>query len=304
RNTAFEAKFYGRSGEKIELSSEAEVKEVLTAIQGKPYVVKDVKEKERMRHPAPPFITSSLQQEAARKLNFRASKTMQIAQQLYEGVDLGKEGTVGLITYMRTDSTRLSPIAIEETRAYIAQRYGSDYVPAEPRNFNKKNAANAQDAHEAVRPSSIERHPDEVKSYLSRDQHRLYKLIWERTVACQMSSAVMDTVTVDIAAGAYVFRANGSTVKFPGFMKRYIEGTDGGGPEEDGILPVMKADEKLHYHGSDPKQHFAQPPPRYTEARLVRTLEELGIGRPSTYATTLETVQKRGYVAIEDKKFI
>ncbi len=301
---AFSAKFYGRKGEKIELKNEAEVQKILADIAEADYIVSEVKEKERLRHPSPPFITSSLQQEAARKLNFRASKTMQIAQQLYEGVDLGKEGTVGLITYMRTDSTRLSPTAVEETRAYIADRYGSEYVPEEPRNFNKKNAANAQDAHEAVRPSSVVRHPDEVKSYLSRDQHRLYKLIWERTVACQMSSAVMDTVTVDIAAGDYLFRANGSTVKFPGFMKLYIEGTDEGAPEEDGILPVMKAQEKLHYHGLDPKQHFTQPPPRYTEARLVKTLEELGIGRPSTYAPTLETVQKRGYVAIEDKKFI
>src|SRR5690606_18199670 len=228
RNTAFEAKFYGRSGEKIELSSEAEVKEVLTAIQGKPYVVKDVKEKERMRHPAPPFITSSLQQEAARKLNFRAAKTMQIAQQLYEGVDLGKEGTVGLITYMRTDSTRLSPLAIEETRAYIEEKFGADFVPKEPRNYNKKAAANAQDAHEAIRPSSVMRHPDEMKAYLTRDQHRLYKLIWDRTIACQMASAVLDTVTADITAGEYVFRANGSTVKFPGFMKVYIEGNDEG----------------------------------------------------------------------------
>jgi DNA topoisomerase-1 len=302
----FDAKFYGRKGQKIELTNESEVQTILTAIDGASYAVSDVKERERLRHPSPPFITSSLQQEAARKLNFRASKTMQVAQQLYEGVDLGKEGTVGLITYMRTDSTRLSPVAIEETRDYIAQRFGAAYVPDEPRNFSKKNSANAQDAHEAIRPSSIVRHPDEVKSYLSRDQHRLYKLIWDRTVACQMASAVLDTVTVDISAGDYLFRANGSTVKFPGFMKVYIEGTDTdeGTPEEEGILPKMNVDDPLAFRELDPKQHFTQPPPRYTEARLVKTLEELGIGRPSTYAPTLETIQKRGYAAIDEKKFI
>jgi DNA topoisomerase-1 len=299
----FDAKFYGRAGEKIELTNEAEVNTILQTIEKAKYKVIDVREKERLRHPAPPFITSSLQQEAARKLNFRASKTMQIAQQLYEGVELGKEGTVGLITYMRTDSTRLSPTAQEETREFIAAKYGPDYIPEAARNYTKK-AINAQDAHEAIRPTSVSRSPELMKSFLSRDQNRLYKLIWDRTIACQMSSAILDTVTADIQVSDYIFRANGSTVKFAGFMKVYIEGDDEvGTQDEEKMLPKLKKDDQPKYIGIDPKQHFTQPPPRYTEARLVRALEELGIGRPSTYAPTLETVQKRGYVALEEKKF-
>lgn len=298
----FDAKFYGRNGQKIELTNETEVNAILHAIDKAKYRVSDVREKERLRHPSPPFITSSLQQEAARKLNFRASKTMQIAQQLYEGVELGKEGTVGLITYMRTDSTRLSPTAQEETREFIAEKYGPDFIPEAPRNYTKK-AVNAQDAHEAIRPTSVTRSPDVMKSFLSRDQHRLYKLIWDRTLACQMSSAILDTVTADIQVGDYLFRANGSTVKFAGFMKVYIEGDDEGTKEEEKMLPKLKTGDQPKFLGMDPKQHFTQPPPRYTEARLVRALEELGIGRPSTYAPTLETVQKRGYVALEEKKF-
>ena len=303
QSSEFEAKFYGRSGEKIELNNETEVNAVLQAIEKAKYNVMDVREKERLRHPSPPFITSSLQQEAARKLNFRASKTMQIAQQLYEGVELGKEGTVGLITYMRTDSTRLSPSAQDETREFIVEKYGPDFIPESARNYTKK-AANAQDAHEAIRPTAVTRSPDVMKSFLSRDQFRLYKLIWDRTLACQMSSAILDTVTADIQAAEYVFRANGSTVKFAGFMKVYIEGDDEVVQEEEKMLPKLKIGDKPKLLGMDPKQHFTQPPPRYTEARLVRALEELGIGRPSTYAPTLETVQKRGYVALEEKKFI
>lgn len=299
----FEAKFYGQNGEKLELRNEQDVQRVLQAIEGAQLVVTDVKERERLRNPAAPFITSSLQQEAARKLNYRAAKTMSVAQQLYEGVDLGKEGTVGLITYMRTDSTRISPVAQEEAREWITSRFGQAFVPSTPRVYTKKNA-NAQDAHEAIRPTSIVRTPDEVKSFLSRDQLRLYKLIWERFVASQMSSAVLDTMTVDISAGDTVFRAVGSKVKFPGFMKVYVEGNDDGGTEEEKFLPPLSKDDRLEQLGIEPKQHFTQPPPRYTEARLVRALEELGIGRPSTYAPTLETVQKRGYVTLEDKKFV
>lgn len=301
--SVFEAKFHSLNGEKKELRNEEEVKQVLAAIGDSSFTVGDVKEKERQRNPSPPFITSSLQQEAARKLNFRAAKTMQIAQQLYEGVDLGKEGTVGLITYMRTDSTRISPVAQEEARAFIADKFGADYLPASPRIYTKKNA-NAQDAHEAIRPTSVLREPEKVKPYLSRDQHRLYKLIWERFVASQMASAVLDTMTVDLTAGAVMFRANGSKLKFPGFMKVYVEGNDDGLAEEERLLPPLASGETVQTKQIDPKQHFTQPPPRYTEARLVRTLEELGIGRPSTYAPTLETIQKRNYVAIEDKKFV
>ncbi|MDG0871166.1 type I DNA topoisomerase [Paenibacillus thiaminolyticus] len=299
----FEAKFYGMNGVKMELANEAEVNEVLAAMQKQAFVVSEVKEKERLRHPSAPFTTSSLQQEAARKLNFRAAKTMSVAQQLYEGVDLGKEGTVGLITYMRTDSTRISPTAQEEAKEYIGSQFGAEYVPETPRQYAKK-AANAQDAHEAVRPTSVLRSPDQMKPFLSRDQHRLYKLVWERFVASQMTSAVMDTMTVDLQAGDVTFRANGSKVRFPGFMKVYVEGNDDGTVEDDKLLPPLKTGDKLKQEAIEPKQHFTQPPPRYTEARLVKTLEELGIGRPSTYAPTLETIQKRGYVAIEEKKFV
>lgn len=298
-----EAKFHSLNGEKKELSSAEQVNEVLEAIGQNAFEVKEVKEKERLRNPSPPFTTSSLQQEAARKLNFRASKTMSVAQQLYEGVELGKEGTVGLITYMRTDSTRVSPTAQEEASGYIVDKYGKDYMPETPRQYVKK-AANAQDAHEAIRPTSIMRDPDSMKPFLSRDQMRLYKLIWERFVSSQMTSAIMDTMTIDIKVGAAGFRANGSKIRFPGFMKVYVEGNDDGTVETDKLLPPMSVGDKLEQQSIEPKQHFTQPPPRYTEARLVKTLEELGIGRPSTYAPTLETIQKRGYVAIEEKKFV
>lgn len=303
KGSTFEAKFHKLNGEKTELGSEEDVQRVLAAIGSDEFTVASVKEKERLRNPSPPFTTSSLQQEAARKLNFRASKTMSVAQQLYEGVDLGKEGTVGLITYMRTDSTRVAASAQEEAKEYIVGQYGDAFVPETPRQYAKK-SANAQDAHEAIRPTSMLRDPDTMKPFLSRDQLRLYKLIWERFMASQMSSAIMDTLSVDITAGDTVFRANGSKVRFPGFMKVYVEGNDDGKTEEDKLLPPLQTGDALKRESIEPKQHFTQPPPRYTEARLVKTLEELGIGRPSTYAPTLETIQKRGYVAIEEKKFI
>ncbi|MFC5472004.1 type I DNA topoisomerase [Cohnella suwonensis] len=301
--SAFEAKFHSVGGEKKELKSEADVKEMLALMGQNPFIVGEVKEKERQRNPSPPFITSSLQQEAARKLNFRASKTMQIAQQLYEGVDLGKEGTVGLITYMRTDSTRISPVAQEEAKEYIVGKYGEAYMPETPRVYLKKNAG-AQDAHEAIRPTSALRDPESVKAFTSKDQFRLYKLVWERFVASQMSSAVLDTMTVDLNGGPVTFRATGSKLKFPGFMKVYVEGNDDGTTDEDRLLPALVPGDTANSDQIEPKQHFTQPPPRYTEARLVRMLEELGIGRPSTYAPTLETIQKRNYVAMEEKKFI
>ncbi|MCU6707091.1 type I DNA topoisomerase [Paenibacillus sp. J5C_2022] len=298
----FEAKFHSLNGSKKELGNQAEVQEILKGIEGKDFVVANVKEKERLRNPAPPFITSSLQQEAARKIGFRASKTMSVAQQLYEGVELGKEGTVGLITYMRTDSTRISPVAQEEAKTYISEKYGADYVPEQPRVYTKKNS-NAQDAHEAIRPTSIMRDPDTMKPFLSRDQIRLYKLIWERFASSQMASAVLDTMTVDLQCGDSTFRATGSKIKFAGFMKVYVEGNDDGTVEEHKLLPPLAQDDVVKAEEIEPKQHFTQPPPRYSEARLVRTLEELGIGRPSTYAPTLETIQKRGYIAMEEKKF-
>ncbi|PDO11226.1 MAG: DNA topoisomerase I [Candidatus Reconcilbacillus cellulovorans] len=300
---SFEAKFHGFGEEKAELKNESDVRAVLDRIASSPFTVVSVRERERVRNPAPPFTTSSLQQEAARKLQFRPAKTMQIAQQLYEGVELGQEGAVGLITYMRTDSTRVSPVAQEEALKYIAEKFGGDYCPDKPRVYQKKSAT-AQDAHEAIRPTFVRYEPEFVKPYLTRDQYRLYKLIWERFVASQMASAVLDTMTVDLEAGGATFRAVGSKVKFPGFMKLYVEGTDDGNEEEEKMLPPLAEGDRPETIAVEPKQHFTQPPPRYTEARLVRTLEELGIGRPSTYAPTLETIQKRGYVALEDKKIV
>jgi DNA topoisomerase-1 len=298
----FEAKFYGFEGAKAELQKEEDVKDLLQNMGNNPFVVKEIKKKERRRNPSPPFTTSSLQQEAARKLNFRAAKTMMVAQQLYEGIELGKEGSVGLITYMRTDSTRVSQTAIDEAKEFITEKFGKEYSLEEARTHAQKE--NAQDAHEAVRPTSVVRTPEEMKTYLSRDQLRLYRLIWERFIASQMASAILDTMTVTITAGVATFRANGSKVNFPGFMKVYIEGNDDGKEEKDNLLPPLEEGQILHLDQLDPKQHFTQPPPRYSEARLVRTLEELGIGRPSTFAPTLETIQKRGYVALEDKRFI
>ncbi|WP_188068701.1 type I DNA topoisomerase [Brevibacillus brevis] len=296
------AKFYGYGDEKVELHSEDDVAAVLKRMKNKPYVVQKVTKRERKRNPAPPFITSSLQQEAARKLNFRTSKTMRIAQELYEGIDVGnKEGAVGLITYMRTDSTRLSVTAQNEAKEYILEKYGPDYVLSEPRNQAKNE--NAQDAHEAIRPTGVMRTPDEVKEYLSRDQLRLYRLIWERFLASQMSSAVLDTMSVDIDAGGVTFRATGSKVKFPGFMKVYIEGNDDG-TDEESFLPPIEEGQILDQKEIEPSQHFTQPPPRFSEARMLKSMEEMGIGRPSTYAPTLETIQKRGYVALEEKRFV
>lgn len=303
RDSVFEAKFHKLNGVKKELNQESDVQEVLEAIKDAAFKVSNVKEKERQRHPSAPFTTSSLQQEAARKLGFRAAKTMSVAQQLYEGVELGKEGTVGLITYMRTDSTRLSVTAQDEAKELITAKYGEKFLPEAPRQYSKK-AAGAQEAHEAIRPTSALREPEMVKEFLSRDQFRLYKLVWERFVSSQMASALLDTLSVDIEAGTATFRAVGSKVSFPGFMKVYVEGNDDGTTDEDKYLPPLQAGDALNKQEIEPKQHFTQPPPRYTEARLVKTLEELGIGRPSTYAPTLETIQKRGYVAIEEKKFM
>lgn len=298
----FQAKFTGFGEEKAELRNEEEVRAVLRRIEGHPFVVAKVKRSERRRNPAAPFTTSSLQQEAARKLNFRAQKTMSVAQQLYEGLELGPEGSVGLITYMRTDSTRVSPVAQAEARRYIEDHFGQEYVPASAKQYQSR--AGAQDAHEAIRPTEVARHPEAVKEFLNRDQYRLYKLIWERFVASQMAPAVLDTVSVDLRAGEAVFRANGSKIKFPGFMTLYIEGEDDAKEEENSDLPDLEEGMVLPQPELDPKQHFTQPPPRYSEARLVKTMEELGIGRPSTYAPTLETIQKRGYVVLEDKRFV
>ena len=299
----FDAYYYGNGEEKVKLTNEEQVKSVLNGLKSDEFRVANVVKKERKRNAAPAFTTSSLQQEAARKLNFRAKKTMMLAQQLYEGIDIGKkEGTVGLITYMRQDSTRISDSAKAEAVNYINEKYGKDYVVGEPKQAKK--SANAQDAHEAIRPTSTMRTPDELKAVLSRDQLRLYRLIWERFIASQMAPAVLDTVTVDLINGDVQFRANGSHVKFPGFMKLYIEGTDDQTEETTKLLPEMEVGDTVKSLEIEPKQHFTQPPPRFTEARLVKELEERGIGRPSTYAPTLDVIQRRGYVQLDAKRFV
>ncbi|MED0656723.1 type I DNA topoisomerase [Anoxybacillus ayderensis] len=301
-NDTFEAQFYRLDNETFDLKTEQDVQHVLSHMQGNEFVVTSVTKKERKRNPVAPFITSSLQQEAARKLNFRTKKTMMVAQQLYEGIDLGSEGTVGLITYMRTDSTRVSESAQQEAIQYIEQTFGTSYVATEKR--KEKQKANAQDAHEAIRPTSVWRHPSAIKPHVTRDQYQLYKLIWERFIASQMAPALLDTVAVELSNGSVVFRATGSTVKFPGFMKVYVEGTDDPKDEQQRLLPHFVEGERVFSKDIEGKQHFTQPPPRYTEARLVKTLEELGIGRPSTYAPTLDTIQKRNYVTLENKRFV
>ena len=300
----FEGAFYGVDGEKVNLASEEEVNEILGKLKGKDFQVDKVNKRERKRNPAAPFTTSSLQQEAARKLNFRARKTMMVAQQLYEGIDLGRKegGITGLITYMRTDSTRISNTAKEESTKYIKETYGEEFLGAG--GTKTKQAEGAQDAHEGIRPTSAYRHPDSVKAILSRDQFRLYKLIWERFIASQMAQAVLDTMTVHLVNEGVEFRATGSKVKFKGFMKVYVEGNDDNKSEKDRILPNLEEGMTVKADEITPNQHFTQPPPRYTEARLVRTMEEQGIGRPSTYAPTLDTIQRRGYVTLDNKRFV
>ncbi len=276
---------------------------ILKVAAGKLGIVK-VEKKKRKRNPAAPFTTSTLQQEASRKLGFTARRTMRTAQQLYEGIDIGGE-TVGLITYMRTDSVNLAAEAIEEIRGFIAERFGKDQVPAQPCHYKTK-AKNAQEAHEAVRPTSVLREPEALKARLSRDQLRLYGLVWKRTLSCQMIHATLDTVAVDLSPGNDdLFRATGSTLVDPGFMAVYQESVDDAKVEEDDnrMLPPMKEDEQVALNTIRPEQHFTEPPPRYTEASLVKTLEEHGIGRPSTYASIISTLQDREYVELEKRRF-
>ncbi|MBT9167595.1 MAG: DNA topoisomerase 1 [Syntrophomonadaceae bacterium] len=301
KDVAFPAKYYGKKGKKHVPTNRQEADDLLGSLKNKHFVVADVKKQERRRRPAPPFITSSLQQEASRKLGFTARKTMVVAQQLYEGLDLGQEGVVGLITYIRTDSTRISQMAQAEVRTYLAAEFGNSFVPDKPPLYAAKKGA--QEAHEAIRPTAVLRLPERVKSFLSRDQYRLYKLIWERLVASQMSPAVYDTVAAKIMADGYEFRATGSQIKFEGFMKLYTEGRDEEEKEEGGLLPELVAGEMLSLLQLDSQQHFTQPPPRFSEAMLVKTLEEKGIGRPSTYAPIIDTLQTRGYVTRENKLF-
>jgi len=294
----FEARLAKRGAEKITLRSQEEVDAVLQALAGQSFVVSQVARQEKLRKPLPPFTTSTLQQEAHRRLGFTTQRTMLIAQQLYEGIDLGKEGPVGLVTYIRTDSVRVAEAASREAAEYIAAAFGREYAGNNRAAAPKSNRV--QDAHEAIRPTSVLRVPEAVKKYLTEEQFKLYNLIWQRFVASQMAPAVLDVTRVDIAAGEYLFRAAGVVLKFPGFLRLTGEKVE----EEDatgGLLPELAEGEKLSLLELLPKQHWTQPPPRYTEATLVRALEENGIGRPSTYAPTIETILKRGYVTRKNK---
>jgi DNA topoisomerase-1 len=296
---SFDAKFYGTANEKIELKNEAQVKEILDKLKSKDYVVKKVKKGEKKKTPAPPFTTSTMQQEAARKLGFATRKTMIIAQQLYEGIEVKGHGALGLVTYIRTDSTRISDEAQQNTKKYIEERYGSKYAPEKFRVFKNKSAS--QDAHEAIRPTYVDMDPDSIRDSLTNDQYKLYKLIWSRFVASQMSSAIYDTISADIFAGEILFRANGSKIRFPGFIAVYTEGKDEDTEDDEVTIPELEENEQLNLKKLEDKQHFTQPPSRYTEATLVKTLEELGIGRPSTYAPIITTILSRGYVEREKK---
>jgi len=303
----FDAKLTEQGGKKLAIANAEEAKKHEAALRSARYRVESVEQKERRRYPVPPFITSKLQQEAARKLRFSVKRTMMLAQRLYEGVELGEQGSVGLITYMRTDSTRVSQDALAEVRELIPQRFGADYLPNQPRFY--KSRKGAQDAHEAIRPTSVRRAPESVRRYLPEDEFKLYTLIWQRFVASQMAEAVFDQTTADIAAGDYRLRATGSVPKFDGFLAVYEEGKDEARrAEEDeeaaaARLPEMREGEELRLNQLKPEQHFTQPPPRYTEATLVKELEEKGIGRPSTYATILSTILDRDYVRKDKGQF-
>ena len=288
---------------KPEISDEKTANKIKSDLKKLPYVVSEVKEKQRQRNPVPPFITSTMQQEAFRRYRFSAKKTMMLAQHLYEGVELGDEGPVGLITYMRTDSTRVSPTAIDEVRKLIKSRYGKEYSLDKPRVFKVKKGA--QDAHEAIRPTLIDHAPEQLKAYLDKDHLRLYEIIWNRFVASQMKEALFMQKSIDIMAGEYRFRLSGSTLKFDGFLRVYEESLEDMTKKDDELatLPELKKDEELNLEKIDPKQHFTMPPPRYTESTLIRTLEEKGVGRPSTYASILGNIQVKDYTTKNGVQF-
>ena len=296
----FTAKFYGKDGKKIEIHSKEEVDDILKKIENGKYVVTDVKKAEKKRNPAPPFTTSTMQQEASRKLGFTLKKTMSVAQGLYEGVSVGEKGTVGLITYMRTDSTRISEEARAAAKKQITKNYGENYY--ENRYFKTKE--NAQDAHEGIRPTYVDLEPDKIKEFLSNDQYKLYKLIYNRFLASQMATAIYDTVSANIDVNSYNFKANGQTLRFKGFMTLYVETEDNKKEEEDVSIPELAINEELEKEKIDTKQSFTEPPPRYTEASLVKALEEKGIGRPSTYSPTITTILERHYIEKEQKQLI
>ncbi|MFQ5449032.1 MAG: type I DNA topoisomerase [Nitrospinaceae bacterium] len=300
----FEAKLFKIGGQKAEVSNQEGADRIVKDVEGSRPVLKKVEKKERKRYPAAPFITSTLQQEASRKLNFSPKKTMMLAQKLYEGLSLGARGTVGLITYMRTDSVRLSSEALDEVRKLIPSRFGKEYLPESPNYYKSKKSA--QDAHEAIRPTDVMLDPKDLKEYLEKDTFNLYQLIWSRFVSCQMVPAVMDTTSFDIETGQYLFRANGSILKFAGFMKVYVEDTEetsqNGQGKTDRLLPPLEAGEVLNLSKILPEQHFTQPPPRYTEAMLVKELEEKGVGRPSTYASIISVIKDRDYIRSKERR--
>ena len=299
-NKTFEAHFYGKDGKKQEIKSKEEVDEILKAIKGKKYIVDDIKKSEKKRTPAPPFTTSTMQQEASRKLGFTLKKTMSVAQGLYEGVKVPEKGDVGLITYMRTDSTRISDEARKAAQKHITNIYGKEYYE---NRFYKTNK-DAQDAHEAIRPTYVELEPDKIKDSLTSDQYKLYKLIYNRFIASQMSNAIYDTVAINIKVNNYDFKANGQTLRFKGFMTLYVEGEDNKKDEKDISIPELKENENLKEEKIEPKQSFTEPPARYTEASLVKALEEKGIGRPSTYSPTITTILERRYIEKEQKQLV
>lgn len=307
----FSAFLQSFEGKKAKIENKEQSDRVLEAVSGKEFRVASVERKERRKKPSPPFITSTLQQDASNKMRFSVKKTMTVAQKLYEGIELGSKGPVGLITYMRTDSVRISPNAVEEARSFVSARYGADYVPKKPNLFKVKKSA--QDAHECVRPTFPSRKPEELRKFLTDEQYKLYSLIWKRFIASQMTPAVYDHTRVDIAAGDGIFRATGNVMKFPGFTSVYEEVVENGeaaksSPDAkkdgDSKLPDLREGQVLDLLSLDPKQHFTQPPPRYSESSLVRGLEEKGIGRPSTYASILSTVQDRGYAEREKGRFV
>ncbi len=306
---AFDARFVGKGEEKIEVTNGGDAEKIRAALEQADWIVRSVDKKERRRNAAPPFTTSKLQQDSSRKLRFSVKRTMMIAQRLYEGVELGEEGLVGLITYMRTDSTRVAPEAIQEVREYVGKEYGAAYLPETPNTYKEKKEAQA--AHEAIRPTSAMRHPDQIKQYLKEDEFKVYKLIWQRFVASQIMPAVFDQTTVDIDAKSksgdvFWFRVTGSVMKFDGFLRVYEESKEGKDEEDEELkhkLPALEAGQKLWLKELKPEQHFTEPPPRYNEASLVKELEERGIGRPSTYSAILSTIQERQYVQKIGGKF-
>ena len=299
-NKTFEAKFFGKDRKKQEIHNKEQVDEILFNIKNAKYVIEEVKKGEKKRTPAPPFTTSTMQQEASRKLGFTLKKTMSIAQGLYEGVKIPKKGTIGLITYMRTDSTRISEEARASAKKHIVETYGEEYYENRYYKTNKE----AQDAHEGIRPTYADLEPDSIKESLTKDQYKLYKLIYNRFMASQMSPAVYDTMSVIIDANKYTFKANGQNLKFKGFMTLYVEGTDDKQEEKEGIIPILEEKQVVKEKSIEPKQSFTEPPARYTEASLVKALEEKGIGRPSTYSPTITTILERRYIEKEQKQLI